>query len=255
VRKAVPILVVAVSVLLLLLGFGAFAIYRATHATPEFYERALTRDRDIQKQASQEFLQQASALVSDAQQTDRWQIIFSAEQINGWLAVDVPQNLPTVMPVEMREPRVDIQPGEMTLACRWKSARIDAVVSVSCDIFVSGSNEIAIRFRRATLGALRVPIRQVLEPAGRAAKKLNLQLVWRQQGGDPVAVLRLDDAKSEGEGGLELESIELGSGKLLIVGGKRSSQTVAKAQKERSTARIAASQEAAESATNTTRQH
>ena len=122
-RKAVPILIVAIAALAVILGGGALAIYRATHATPKFYEQALARDPASQKQASEEFLQQATALASDVEQNDRWQIVFTAEQINGWLAVDVPENLPDVIPKEVRDPRVAISPGEATLACRYKGAK------------------------------------------------------------------------------------------------------------------------------------
>ncbi len=245
-RKAVPVLIVAVTVLTMILGIGAFAVHRATHATPKFYEQALARDPASQKQSSEEFLQQATALVSDVEQNERWQIVFTAEQINGWLAVDVPENLPDVIPPEVRDPRVAIQPGEATIACRLKTDKIDAVVSFSCDVFVSAPNEIALRFRRASLGSLRVPISRVLAPVGQAAAKLDLQLVWRQQAGDPVAVITLNDPKAESRRNVELEAIELGEGELLIAGRKRHLHDFTRTKWKKSPAIVA--QKAGESA-------
>lgn len=217
-RKAVPILVVAVSVLVAVIALVAFGLHRATHATPQFYKQALERDLAAQKQASEEFLQQAMALASDIERNRRWQIVFTAEQINGWLAVDVPKNMPDAIPREVQEPRVSIQPGEATIACRLKTDQMDAVVSLTVDVFVSAPNEIAVCFRRASLGALRVPIREVLEPLSRAAAQADLQLVWRQQDGHPVAVILLDDGPSESNRRVELEAIELGDGEMLVTG-------------------------------------
>jgi hypothetical protein len=223
VRKAVPILIVASSVLLLVVGLAGLAIYRASKSTPRFYEQALARDTASQQQASEEFLQQATALASDIEINDRWQVAFTADQINGWLAVDVPKNMPEALPPEIRDPRVEIRPGQGTIACRLRTDAIDAVVSISVNVFVSAPNEIAIRFEQATIGALPVPLSKVIEPLGQAAAQMNLQLSWRQQDGYPVAVILLDDASSEDRHALELEAIELRDNELLIAGqnGKR----------------------------------
>ena len=219
-RKTVPILIVAVSALAVVIAIAAFALFRAAHAAPEFYERALAEDPAVYAKASDEFLQQALALASDVEHRDRWQIVFSERQINGWLAVDVPHNLPEVIPPEVNEPRVQILPEELTVACRLKTEQIDAVVSLSANIFASGPNEVAIRIRGAHVGSLRAPLAQVLEPLSRALEGLNLQTVWRQQEGDPVLVIKLGAASDDNRHGAQLDTIELGNGELLIAGSR-----------------------------------
>lgn len=217
-RKAVPILLVASTILAAIAAMAGFALYRAAHATPKFYHQILAGNSADQQKASEEFLQQAVALAGDIEQLSEWQVVFTADQINGWLAVDVPKNLPEAIPSEVIDPRIAIESGEATIACRLKTDEIDAVISVSVDVFVSAPNEIAIRFRRASIGSLRAPLAQVLEPVSQAAAQLNLPMIWRQLEGDPVAVFLLSSSPSEARKGIELEAIELGKGELIVAG-------------------------------------
>ena len=49
----------------------------------------------------------------------RWQALFTAEQINGWMAVDLARNFPNTLPPGVVDPRVDIRPEGVTVACRY----------------------------------------------------------------------------------------------------------------------------------------
>jgi hypothetical protein len=218
-RKLVPVLVVASSILLLVGVTGGLAVYRALHEAPAFYLEALDRDAESQQRDSDRFLQQALALASDMQHKEPWRIAFTADEINGWLAVDVPNNFADAIPEEVQEPRVEITPQGMTIACHLNKDGIDGVVSVSVDVFVSGPNEIAIQFKKATLGRVPMPLGKLLEPISRAAARLDLACTWRQQDGDPVAVLTLSSDGSDSRG-MQLEAIELSDGELLIAGRK-----------------------------------
>lgn len=221
VRKPLAILLIATVVLAGLLAGAGVLLYQATRAMPTFYEQVLAQDVEHQQQASEEFLQQATALASDVETQEAWSVAFTDEQINGWLAVDVPRNLPQAIPPTIQAPRVSIKPGEATIAFRLKTAALDAVVSVAVDVFLSAPNEVAVRFRHASLGRLPVPLAKVIEPVGQAAAQLNLHLVWRQQGGDPVAVVALDHNTNANDRDVNLEAIELAEGELRIAGVSR----------------------------------
>ena len=91
--------------LALAVGVALFAVYRATQYVPDFYRRALDADAKEQEKASDEMLQRTAALVSDVKTKDRWQARFTAEQINGWLAWDLPRNYPQSLPESIRDPR------------------------------------------------------------------------------------------------------------------------------------------------------
>lgn len=217
-RKALPILIIASSAVAILVAVFAYLLHCATHGEPEFYRQAIALSAEEQRGASDAFVAKALALASDIQTKHRWRVSFSNQEINGWLAVDVPTNLPGAIPPEVVQPRIQIRPGEATIACHLQNEEFDAVVSVKLDVFVTTPNEVAIRFRGATLGTLPVPINKLLEPIGEAAAQLDLPLVWRQEEGDPVAVIFLESGGSEEPRGLQLEAIELGDGELLIAG-------------------------------------
>jgi hypothetical protein len=221
VRKPLRILLIAAVALGFVLGTAGILLYQATRSTPRFYEQALAADAEVQQQASEEFLQQATALASEVETEDAWSVAFTDEQINGWLAVDVPKNLPQAFPPTIQDPRVSIKSGEATVACRVKTDKLDAVVSVVVDVFLSAPNEVAVRFRRASLGSLPVPMAKVIRPVGQAAAQLNLHLTWQQQEGDPVAVVSLDRSPGAADRDVKLEAIELAEGELRLAGVSR----------------------------------
>jgi hypothetical protein len=222
VRRALPVIVVASGALVVLLVLAAVVLYRATHGAPQFYEQALAVPRDQSQAASEEFLQQVTTLASDVQTSDHWHTALSEEQINGWLAIDVPTNYPDTLPSELSEPRVKIRDNEATIACRLKTASMDTVVSLTVDVYVSRPNEVAIRFRRASVGQLAVPLGQILHHIESAAGSLSVPTVWRQQEGDPVVVLMLHESESVDDGKSVLQAIELREGVLLLAGGQHS---------------------------------
>ena len=41
-----------------------------------------------------------------------WEIRFTADEINGWLAVDLVKNHPNALPPTLKDPRVSIDPNE-----------------------------------------------------------------------------------------------------------------------------------------------
>ena len=66
-----------------------------------------------------------------------------------------------------------------------------------------------------------------------------MQLVWRQQDGDPVAVILLSDKPSGSNKNVELEAIELGEGQLLIAGCKRHLHDFAQAKWKKTPLKVA----------------
>ena len=122
--------------LLLVIALGLGGLYWALKHEPEFYRDAVRLDRSRQKQASDQMLQRAAALRSDVEKEGRWKALFTAEQINGWLAVDLPENFPDALPESFRDPRVEIRPDRMTLACRLKQGGTTTVVTLTVEPYL-----------------------------------------------------------------------------------------------------------------------
>ena len=220
VKSKVKIALVLVAVLVTLLVTGGVVAYRYTQRVPEFYEQALLLEPTRARATSREMVQQATGLAREARKPGDWQAIFTAEQINGWLAVDLVENHSGALPKEVAEPRVAIDPGTATVACRYSGPSFTSVLSLDVDLSLAEANTVAIRLRRVRAGAMPLPISQVLEIFQTAARDLQWPVEWRQIDGDPVALISVPSVvKHEGRKvSLQLESLELRDGEIYIAG-------------------------------------
>ncbi len=196
----------------------ALAFYGALRRSPSYYEAALDRDSAAAARSSDEFLQSAAGVASDVRRRGSWDALFTADQINGWLAVDVPRNFPDLLPAEFAAPRVFIHPGDLTIACRYRSGSIDTVLSIACDVYLQSPSVLAIRIKSAKAGLLPLPLGKVLDAITHAAEGLELPLEWRRSGGDPVALVALVPPHARGRERVSLEGVELGEGEILVTG-------------------------------------
>jgi hypothetical protein len=211
--------IIGLTLLLALLAIGAatFAVYRALRHVPEFYREVLDSPADGQKLASDRMLQLCGALASDLGKSGPWHAVFTAREINGWLAVDLVQNYPEALPPEFRDPRVRIEPDRVRLACRFQHGSFFSVLSLTVEPTVVNPNVLAIRIRSARAGAIPVSLSQFLRAISDAARRAKVKIEWRQADGDPVAILSLTPAGGSDKRVL-LETLRLGDGKISLAG-------------------------------------
>jgi hypothetical protein len=202
---------------LILVGCGLIGLYAATQHVPAAYRLALEADRAEQNTSSDEMLEKTADLASDVEREGQWSAIFTADQINGWLAVDLVNNHQEMLPPDIRNPRVDITPSQMTVFCQYDGGRLSSILSLSVDAYLSEPNVIAIRIRKARAGALPLPLKQVTDQVTEAVHRANLRIRWRQKDGDPVALVTIPPA-SDREKQTRLEDLRLGDGELYLAG-------------------------------------
>ena len=150
-----------------------------------------------------------------------WEAQFTAEQINGYLAVDLVKQFPELAAPEIRDPRIELRSGGATLAFRYEGPAASSVVSLAVEAYLAEPNVVALRIRQARAGVLPLPLDDVLEAISRAAAAADVNLRWRQTDGDPVALVTFKSPP--GGPRLAIEKLDLREG-LLYVAGK----TVAK---------------------------
>lgn len=207
-----------VVVILLMLG----VIYWAAQQAPEFYEETLHADPAKQAVASDAMLQQATALVSDAKNKDQWRTLFTADQINGWLAVDLPKNHADSLPAGVNDPRVQIQADELTLACRYEGNGMKTVLSLTVDVYLAKPNVIAVRIKKARAGRLPLPLDKVLATISQAAQQLDVPLQWQQEASDPIALFSIPPPRGNRDKRIRVESVSLGDGEIYLAGSTES---------------------------------
>ena len=217
-RRVFKIVAVLSAIAAVTIGVSLFSIYEASQLVPEFYHEAISSNPERQVKSRDQFVAQATALASDVRQAGRWQSLFTAEQINSWLSLELASNYPDLLPEEMRDPRISFRENEATIACRYESGGMAAVLSLTIDAYLHEPNVLALRIRRARAGALPVPLAQVLDGMTQAARELKLRLEWRKIQGDPVALIDFGSRGDESFEGLNLQTIELRDGELFVAG-------------------------------------
>jgi hypothetical protein len=203
--------IAAIIVVLLLL-----CLYLAARHEPAFYRRALETDRPVLEKGSDRMLRKAAALQSALARPDRWEIHITAEEINGWLAVDLPKNHPKALPPTLKDPRVVIDPNEMTVACRFDQNGMESILSLTVQPYMAEANVVALRIVRARAGLLPLPLKRVTDGVSQAARDLQLPLEWRR-GGDPVALFSVPTSNDDGRI-VRIETVRLGEGEIYVAG-------------------------------------
>jgi hypothetical protein len=213
--------IAAILVVLLLAG-----LYLAARHEPAFYRAAMEANRAALEKGSDRMLRKGAALQSLPTKLGRWEIRITAEEINGWLAVDLPKNHPKALPPTLRDPRVVIHPDEVTVACRYEQNGVETVLSLTVQPYVGRTGNvsddaapyvIAVRIVRVRAGLLPLPLKQVTDGLSQAARDMRFQLQWGNSGGDPVAMISLPTDSDDGQV-VRIETLRLSEGEIYLAG-------------------------------------
>jgi hypothetical protein len=248
--------VAAVLAMAILCATGYWA-FQAARSVPEFYREAVACDPTDQDEARDEFVAETTALASDLHRRGRWQHVFTVDQINAWLALELAANYPELATGEWRQPRIEIREHEATIACQYETDRISTVMSLTFDVYLHEPNVVALRVRKARAGALPVPLTQVLDGITQVARELQIRLEWRKDHGDPVALITFPQPRDSQAVAVQLESVELRDGELLVAGAmtrSRRDQLVDSAAEPAADGPLGANQPLIGAATKETRQ-
>jgi hypothetical protein len=216
-RRGLRITLLVLCCLLLVGAVVLLLVYRASQQVPEFYLEAMAGDAAAQRKASDRMVEQTARLNNNLRNEGRWQAAFSAEDINGWLAVELPRANPPVLPPQIHDPRADIEPDGVTVAARAERGGFSTVVSLKMDVYLESANVLALRIRSARAGAVPWPLGQVVQNLTKAARHADFQLQWRQAGGDPVAVLTIPPLRRQGKEA-KVDAVRLEKGQIVVSG-------------------------------------
>lgn len=204
-----------------LLGFvAAFWLYRAAHAVPEFYATALQVEPERQAEAGDQLEHNVLELHNSLQDEGRWEALFTADEINGWLATVLPEKFSNVLPRSVTDPRVVISPKQAQVACRYADDRIQTVVSLSLKIALTDEpNVVAVQVGSVRAGSVPLPLKSFLDDVTNAARRATLDLRWTQSDGEPVALLRIPAKHQDYRfREIHIDTIELREGAIYFAG-------------------------------------
>jgi hypothetical protein len=213
--------IAAIALLLTVTSLVAAAlggVYVAMGRVRPFYVQALQLDPQTLEVGSRELESRATALYSEARQPGEWRAAFTANQINGWLALKLAEVYADALPGEISEPRVAIGDDRLTLGFRARRGGAETVVSADASVMLTDDGDVAIR----------LPVLQVAEDVSQACQKLSLPVRWTQDNGQPVALVSINQDSGKMSNQLLLDAVELRDGAIYLAGHTVANETAAK---------------------------
>jgi hypothetical protein len=192
--------------------------YVALRRVRPFYEQALAVDPAALKESGRELETRASALYSDSRKPGQWRAVFTADQINGWLATQLTEDHGHSLPKGIDLPRVAIADDLLTLGFRARHGGVETVVSADASVLLTESGEVAIRLISVHAGALPLPVLEVADEIAKACQALSLPVRWTQEQGEPVALVDLRRGSGGSPRELFIDAIDLRDGSLYVAG-------------------------------------
>lgn len=209
---------IVVGVLVLVVAGLAGWAYYASQQVPDFYHKALAEPPPDQEKKSDAFITEATELYNELRREGRWEALFTAEEINSWLAVDLVRNHSGSLPPGISNPRIALADGGVILACRYETSKISTVLSLHVDASLAEDNVIALRFRKARAGNLPLPMGEVLDNLSREAARHNIPVRWLQADSDPVALISIPAPAREQKLVYSVDTMRIGERGVYISG-------------------------------------
>jgi hypothetical protein len=205
---------------LCLIGLAMVGVFLALQSEPSFYVAAVESPVANPQESGEELERNILALHNDAHDAGTWTALFTDEQVNGWLAADLPEKFPELLPSSVTDPRVHFASGEVQLGCRLTGNRFASVVSATVSVQLADEpNTLAVRIHGAWAGRFPLPLKGLLDQVREAADRADVPLRWVQVDGDPVALITLTDLSPLDDGHQpRLTRIEFGEGTLQLTG-------------------------------------
>jgi len=155
-----------------------------------------------------------------------WETALRDDEVNAWLAVDLPQNHPSWLPTGVTQPRIAFLPQHAVLGARVGRGPFTAVVSLDFEILLRDVNHLAVVLEQAHHGALPLPRAPILRELSRRISRMGLVTDLRRLDGRLVLMVYIPSTHDAGATSYWLESLAIGAGELLIAGETRSTSGI-----------------------------
>jgi hypothetical protein len=189
------------------------------HRSPDFYEQELARPVEAQQAASDEFLTNVTATVSQAQRPGAWRTEFTEDQINGWLAFDLPRNHPDLLGETSHAPRVELDENIGRVAFEYRGI-VNTIVCLELSAEVRDPRTVAIRLQSLSGGAVPLPLGAVVDEVTTTAAQLEHEVRWIEEKGRPVALITVPALEENGQE-ISLAEVRLEPGRIVLLGETR----------------------------------
>lgn len=211
-------MLLALAVAVLLTGTIAGTLALLVRQEPEFYRARTIAAGQLRNQRSNEFKTTFSGLLSAVLDGYDFNATFTEEQINSYFQESfIASGFAKSLPSDISEPRLAIEPERIRLAFRYGSPPWSSIISVDWRVWLAPRepNVVVLELQGLHAGSLPISAQSLLEQITDIGRRNNIDVTWYRHNGNPVALLRFpNDSRT----GVQLLQLELGPGKLTLVG-------------------------------------
>lgn len=202
-----------------LLGLIVFQILLILASrAPDFYLEKVQLDPVQASQMSDQLLQKTTALAGQVQHPGRWYQVFTEDEINAWLAVDLPKNHRHLLPPELSDPRIKLESDTVRIAVKARHGLLSGILTIDIHVQSPEENTIVLSFRRVSLGALPLPFRPMIERLKNFAAQAGWEIREMQKDGLPTFVIRIPPVADEKGQIRELTWLRIADGRVELSG-------------------------------------
>jgi hypothetical protein len=197
------------------LAGGLVVVAAVVKHEPALVSAAL--DHASAERAAARLVTKVAGLHAALGQAGPWGTAVGDDELNAWLATDLPRNHPKLLPRGLSSPRVRFRPQHVEMGVRAGSGLLSAVVWCDLEVTLRGVNQLGIVVRAAAVGALPLPAAPVLTELGRRLAGLGCVTELRPRDGRMVLVVYIP-ATLGGGPQWRLESLRIDAGEAVMAG-------------------------------------
>lgn len=174
-------------------------ITTSTNRAPDFYRQSLAIPHHQSVIEGRLFERRLVELSNQIRLDNTWSTIWTEAQVNGWLAADLQEKFPQVLPDSICQPRVAFSDSEIRVAFQLRSNAFRGIVQITGDIFATEvENQVGFRIARVRSGLLPVPVSLWADRLESSLRNSDIILEWSNLENDPVALITLPTKFSGG---------------------------------------------------------
>jgi len=189
---------------------------------PAFYARARGAEAgEAAETRARRAVSKASAWHAALSRPGGWDAVMAEEEINAWLAVDLPRSHAGLLPRGLSQPRLAFRPRHLAMGARLGVGPVATIAWIDCEIILREPNQLTVAVDRARLGAIPLPNTPALGAIGRQLRRLGMQTDIRRVDGRMVLAVHLPATHDAGGTSCVVESMSFTDGEWLVTGTNR----------------------------------
>ncbi|MFM7108171.1 MAG: hypothetical protein ACKOZU_06165 [Planctomycetaceae bacterium] len=185
----------------------------AARRTPGWYAARLApRDAAVADRDARRLVTAVAGLRGAAVRPGDWGVALREDEINAWLATDLPRNHARALPAGLGEPRVAVEAGRIRVAARAAAGPFAGTLSLALEPRLRGVDRLECAVTEARLGAIPLPAGPCAHRLAALLRGLGFTAEVRRLDGRSAVVVSL------GGHGASLRGLSVAHGEIAVAG-------------------------------------